>query len=181
MAVPTDTVRRGAVVLLLALPAFACGKAGSSAGAANAGETEHDLLGAQAPAFELDAVAGKGAVSTTAYGGQVLIVDFWATWCEPCKESFPFYEELVKSHPGQVMVIGVSVDEEPAGIAGFVSETGVSFPVGWDEDQTVAQRYNPPTMPTSYLVDKNGIVRFVHGGFKSGDEEAIKAQVQSLL
>jgi thiol-disulfide isomerase/thioredoxin len=181
MAVPID-VRLLGLGVGLALALSGCGPGSSGGGAAASGaETDHELLGAPAPAFELDAVAGKGRVSTAAYAGQVVIVDFWATWCEPCKESFPFYQDLMTSHAGKVVVLGVSVDEEPAGIAGFVSETGVSFPVGWDEGQSVSQRYKPPAMPTSYVVDDNGIVRFVHGGFRSGDADAIRSEVGSLL
>lgn len=181
MAVRTDSSLLGSLSLLLALASSACAKPASSGGPESATETDHELLGAEAPAFELETVAGKGPVSTSAYAGQVLIVDFWATWCEPCKESFPFYQQLIEAHAGQLTVLGVSVDEEPTGIEAFVAETGVSFPVGWDDGQSVAQRYKPPTMPTSYLVDKNGIVRFVHGGFKSGDEDAIKSELQTLL
>jgi len=182
MAVPTDAtwLRMGVVLVALAQSSCAAG-GGGTGGAASAAEAEHELLGAPAPTFELDTVAGEGSVSTSAYSGQVVIVDFWATWCEPCKESFPFYQELMTEHPGKVVVLGVSVDDEPAGITGFVSETGVSFPVGWDEGQSVSQRYRPPTMPTSYVVDTNGIVRFVHGGFRSGDADAIRSEVGSLL
>jgi thiol-disulfide isomerase/thioredoxin len=172
----------GVLVVALAIAgASACDKGGSSAGAASAESADHDLLGAAAPSFELEAVAGSGSVSPGAHAGKVVIVDFWATWCEPCKASFPYYQSLVDKHGGSVVVLGVSVDEESEGIPAFVQETGARFPIGWDPDQGVAHQYKPPKMPTSYLVDKNGVVRFVHGGFKSDDEATLDAQVESRL
>jgi cytochrome c biogenesis protein CcmG, thiol:disulfide interchange protein DsbE len=170
----------------LASAALVLGVAGCSGrsgpGAASATESDHSLLGASAPEFELDAKAGdKGAVSLAEGQGKVVIVDFWATWCEPCKESFPAYQRLLDKFEGKLVIIGVSVDETPDGIAAFASETGVKFPLVWDEGQALSQKYQPPTMPTSYVIDKSGIVRFVHAGFTSGDEARIESDIASLV
>ena len=78
-------------------------------------------------------------------------------------------------------MIGVSVDEGPAGIAKFARDTGAKFPLAWDEGQMASKSYQPPTMPTSYVIDKTGIVRFVHSGFHSGEELQIEAELDSLL
>lgn len=141
----------------------------------------HPLLGATAPAFEIPAAVGQGTLSPEDNAGKVVIVDFWATWCDPCKQSFPFYQSLVDRYAGKVVVLAVSVDEEPEAIADFVQETGVKFPVGWDEGQAVAHLYNPEKMPTSYIVDTNGVVSFVHAGFADGEEAGITRDVESLL
>jgi cytochrome c biogenesis protein CcmG, thiol:disulfide interchange protein DsbE len=77
--------------------------------------------------------------------------------------------------------VGISVDDEPDGIKAFAEETGARFPLAWDERHEVAQRYNPPSMPTSFIIDRSGIVRFVHTKFKNGDTDAIDAQVSGLL
>ena len=148
-------------------------------GAHHAG-AEHPLLGASAPALDVPAADGKGNVALADHVGKVVIVDFWATWCEPCRQSFPAYQRLVERAGGKVVVLAVSVDEEPSGIGAFVRETGVKFPVGWDEHQTAAKSYEPPTMPTSFVIDANGIVRFVHAGFSAGDERALESELQSL-
>ena len=150
------------------------------AGAAAPTET-HALVGATAPAFEIPTVAGDGTLSPQGHDGKVVIVDFWATWCDPCKESFPFYQSLVDRYAGKVVVLAVSVDEEPEAIAGFIQETGVKFPVGWDEGQAIAHLYNPEKMPTSYVVDTKGVVSFVHAGFADGEAASITRDVESLL
>ena len=88
---------------------------------------------------------------------------------------------MVDDFDGKLEVIGVSVDEEPSGIADFKASTGVKFPIAWDEGQGAAKNYQPPTMPTSFVIDKNGVVRFVHAGFTAGDEAQIRAEVSGLF
>ena len=142
---------------------------------------QHPLIGATAPEFEIPSQTGGGPLSPQSQAGKVVIIDFWATWCAPCRESFPFYQSLVDAHPGSLVVLAVSVDEEPAKIPEFAKETGVTFPLGWDEGQVVAKLYNPEKMPTSYIVDKNGVVSHVHAGFTDGDPAAITRHVDELL
>lgn len=142
---------------------------------------EHPLVGTSAPEFEIPAQTGGGVLSPQSESGKVVIVDFWATWCAPCRDSFPFYQSLVDQHGGSVVVLAVSVDEDPAKIPDFARETGVKFALGWDEGQVVAKLYKPEKMPTSYLVDKNGVVSHVHAGFADGDQADITQHVDALL
>jgi len=169
--------RRGFGGVVLAGLLAACG---GSKGAAHA-VSDHPLLGAPAPPLEVPTPDRKAVVSLARYGGKVVVIDFWATWCEPCRESFPAYQKLVDDFGGRLVVIGVSVDEDPSEVPAFVRDTGVKFPIGWDEGQSAAQGYRPPKMPTSFVVDTNGIVRFVHAGFSPGDDRQIHEEVQSLL
>jgi peroxiredoxin len=158
--------------------------AGCNAGGGARGPDDgegHPLVGARAPGFELPAPDGKGSVALSAHAGKVVIVDFWATWCAPCRESFPAYQGLADKFGGALVVLGVSVDEDPGGIPAFVKETGVRFPIAWDEGQGVSKSYQPPGMPTSYVVDRSGIVRFVHVAYRAGDERQLEDQVRSLL
>lgn len=164
-------------LLLLGLSAFGCA-GGQRSGPSS---SDHPLLGAEAPALELSALDGQGRISLSAFSGKVVVVDFWATWCDPCRDSFPVYQRLVDEFGGEVVVVGVSVDEEPGGIRGFLQATGAKFPVGWDEGQTAARLYQPPTMPTSFVVDRHGIVRFVRVGFRPGDEAELRRDLQGLL
>jgi peroxiredoxin len=78
-------------------------------------------------------------------------------------------------------MIGISTDDDAHGIAEFAKQTGAKFPLAWDEGGAVARRYEPSTMPTCYILDRNGIVRFVHVGFHTGDEKQIEQEVESLL
>lgn len=162
---------------LASLASCAGGAGGPGASSADA---SHALIGAPAPAFELRDTADGRAQSPTAYAGKVVIVDFWATWCEPCKQSFPVYQKLVDRLGGELVVVGVSQDDDSNGIDAFRSETGVKFPVVWDDGKAVAKSYDPPSMPTAYVIDKNGIVRFVHVGYRPGDEVTLEERVRSL-
>ena len=154
--------------------------AGAGVGAPSS-PSSHALVGGPAPAFELAELSGSGSQSLAAHAGKVVIVDFWATWCEPCKQSFPAYQKLVGQMGGQLVVVGISQDDDAKGIPAFVSETGVKFPVVWDDGKAVAKAYDPPTMPTAFVVDKSGIVRFVHVGYRAGDEATLEEEVRSLL
>jgi peroxiredoxin len=78
-------------------------------------------------------------------------------------------------------VLGISEDDEAAGIDGFARETGAAFPLAWDADKAVAQRYQINGMPTLFIIDQRGLVRFVHAGFRPGDEQQISAAIDSLL
>ena len=168
------------VALALVLTGVGCGSGFDAPSSAKA-DADHALVGAPAPGFDLEAQHGASRVSLADLGGKVVIVDFWATWCEPCKKSFPAYQKLSHKFAGKLSIVGISVDEEPDGIAAFAAETGVSFPLAWDSDQSVAAAYSPPTMPTSYVIDKNGIVRHVHDGYRPGDEVTLEKHVAELV
>ena len=167
------------VTLLSATLLLAACKMGG--GANSAAGSSHALVGAPAPAFELRDVSGGGDQSLAAHAGKVVIVDFWATWCQPCKESFPAYQKLVSRLGGDLVVVGVSQDDDAKGIPAFLSETGAKFPIVWDDSKAVAKSYDPPSMPTAFVVDKSGIVRFVHVGYHAGDEVTLEDEVRSLL
>lgn len=173
-------VRRSLLGLLGGVLLTACG-GGGGAGGASPTATSHPLVGSPAPAFELADVTGGGDQSLEAYAGKVVIVDFWATWCEPCKQSFPAYQKLVTALGGDVVVVGISQDDDSKGIAAFVADTGAKFPVVWDDGKSVAKAYDPPTMPTAFVLDKSGIVRFVHVGYRAGDEATLEDEARSLL
>ena len=170
------------VASVLVLAPFATGcTSGTGPGAASA-NSDNPMIGVKAPDFDVPGKAAAGEHVTLAdASGKVTIVDFWATWCAPCKESFPAYEKLHKEFGDQVQIIGLSVDDDPSGIADFAKDTGATFELGWDKGQAVAGRYKVGTMPTSYIIDQNGIIRFVHAGFHGGDEKQIEKDVKTLL
>jgi peroxiredoxin len=151
------------------------------AAANSASGAEHPLLGAAAPPFELASPDGKQTLRLADYAGKVVVVDFWATWCTPCHDSFPVYQRLSEKFRGKAVMVGISVDEQPDGIAKFAKETGAKFPLAWDDGQITSKSYQPPTMPTCFVVDKTGIVRFVHVGFHAGEEQEIASEIGSLL
>lgn len=137
--------------------------------------------GQAAPAFQLRDLRGQ-PVSLASLKGKVVVVDFWASWCGPCRDSMPFLEKLNKNYRDKgLVVLGVNIDNELKAAHKFLSEVPVSFAVVNDSDKKVAKAYAPPTMPSSYLIDREGNVRHVHAGFKASDAKGIEAEVQKLL
>ena len=180
LPVPFPLLRTIGIGAALTMALVACG----GAGAKGAGDA---LSAGGEPATEIQAskVMGEGPASLAEAKGQVVIVDFWATFCKPCRKSLPDYQKLADAHAGDLVVIGVSVDDpddvDEAAIEEFANELGVRFPIVWDKEQKTADAYSPPSMPTSYLIDRTGNIRSVHEGYQSGDAEKIAAEVAKLL
>jgi peroxiredoxin len=174
---------------LSALLAATCalgGCAAMTAGGAPASASDASgLLGNPAPDFTVATVAGpRGTASLKKLRGKVVLLDFWGTFCVPCKSSFPKLQALNAKYEGSgLQVVGVSEDEaeDRSKVPTFASTYGAKFAIGWDEDRSIAQRYQPETMPSSFLIDKKGVVRFVHVGFRDGDEVQIEKEIQQLL
>ena len=139
------------------------------------------MVGLHAPSFSRPSINGGAALSSEATKGKVLVVDFWATYCKPCEKEFPKLQALADAHKGAVVVYALSEDDAPEGIAAFVKKTGVKFPIGWDDGNSISQRYKLDKMPTSYIVDKKGIIRFVHGGYGEGEELAMSGRWASCF
>ena len=178
---------RAAVVLLVAVVAVATqaaactGTTAEGGGAAGPG-AKHELLNNPAPDFSADSLNGKGKIVLAQWKGKVVVVDFWATWCEPCRKSFPKLEELrVKYASAGLEIVGVSEDDEGNGVKDFGTTHGAKFPLVWDKDNTIANKWHPPNMPSSFIVDKKGVVRFLRLGYHEGEEKEIESELKSLL
>lgn len=143
------------------------------------------ILGQSAPPIEATVVSGQGPASLADAAGKVVIVDFWATYCAPCRQALPSYQRIADAHSPDVVVIAVSTDEpgevKRTDIVRFAQDLGLRFPVLWDSRERSARRYQPPAMPTSYLIDRRGIVRHVHPGYGNGDAAVIERQVAELV
>ena len=115
--------------------------------------------------------------------GKVVLLDFWASWCEPCKASFPVMEELQKHYgPQGLVIVAINVDEKKADMEEFLKKNAVTFAVVRDAAQKLVAQAGIATMPSSFLLDQEGRVRFVHTGFR-GEETKKKYQqeIESLL
>jgi len=138
--------------------------------------------GARAPAFSGQALTGNQTLSLADHRGSVVVVDFWASWCEPCREAMPAIERIYQRYRSSgLVVIGVSVDSGADDARSFYRERGVSFPSLVDADRSIAGRYRPPTMPSTFVIDRRGVVRHVHSGFRAGDARTLEAQIRELL
>ena len=162
----------------------ACGASETTSGGETntAADATHPLLGNSAPPFAVDSVNNKGKVTLAGLNGKVVIVDFWATWCEPCKKSFPKLQELyVKYKASGLQIIALSEDDDKGGIPEFGTSYGAEFPLLWDSDKGVAGKYYPGSMPSTFIVDRKGVVRFLHRGYHDGEEVEIEKEVKGLL
>ena len=143
-------------------------------------------MGSPAPDFAAEAIVGDGPKTIKDASGKVVLVDFWATFCDPCKKSFPAYQKLVDQFAGDLVVIAISVDEPDNAtkeqIAAFAKTTGVKFAVVWDKAGEIrGKKYEVPKMPTSYIVDKTGVVRHMHAGYEDGEDTKVAEEVKALL
>ena len=172
--------------LVSALPvATASGCGGASETGASAPANPASLVGNPAPGFRVKTVTGsKATVSLKELRGQVVLLDFWGTFCEPCKKSFPKLEALQSKYGGNgLRIIGVSEDEgeDKDKIPAFADTYGAKFALAWDADKSIARDYKPETMPSSFIIDKEGVVRFAHVGFHDGEEVEIDKEIRGLL
>jgi thiol-disulfide isomerase/thioredoxin len=126
--------------------------------------------------------ADAGALNLSAYKGKVVYLDFWASWCTPCQQSFPWMNSLQQIYGRDgLVVIGVNLDHDPALAREFLSDNGANFGIVYDPDGTIAQQFKPPSMPTSYLIDREGRIRYVHPGFYVSKEGDYVADLMQLL
>ena len=115
-------------------------------------------------------------------GGEVVLLDFWATWCEPCRLSLPRYAAMQRKLGAQGLhIVGVSVDEEAENLKRFLASHAIGFAVVHDADARIVEKYQPPKMPTAYLIGRDGRIRLLHAGFVAGDEVVIEAAVLAAL
>ncbi len=164
---------RLALLALLALPA--CEPRSASNPPADApGRPAPALVGPRldGPAFDLAAERGK-----------LVLVDFWASWCEPCRRELPALERLHRQHAAAgLVVVGVSVDEQRGDAEQFLrDQVQLSFPIVHDADHALAGAWSPPKMPTVYLVERDGTIARTFAGEKPGQLDELRAEVARRL
>lgn len=131
--------------------------------------------------LSLPAVDGR-TVTMADFAGKVVLVDIWATWCVPCKDSFPFYADLVRRYGADgFVVVAVSVDTEDADVSEFMADNDMPFIVVRDPKGSLPERLGLQTMPSAVLVGRDGKVAYVHAGFETDEGPEIEAQVKAAL
>ena len=138
--------------------------------------------GEQAPAFSARSLNGDGSISLSSYRGKVVYLDFWASWCAPCQAALPALEQLRKEFPAdQFQVIAVNVDTDPEKALRLLAKHKIGYPSAADPEGRLPETFGLKTMPTSYLIDRNGVVRAVHAGFRASDMDELRAEIRALL
>ncbi len=152
---------------------------------ADAPTDKGNLVGNPAPAFTVTAVKnGRGTVTLKDLRGKVVLIDFWGTFCGPCKKSFPRLQELQARYGANgLTILGISEDEpeDKGKIPGFADVYGAKFTLGWDEDKSIARSFGVDAMPSSFVVDQRGIVRFANATYHDGDEAKVEKEIKELL
>ena len=153
-----------ALALVFALPVFATSSSGP------------------APAFQLTGRNGK-VIDLSQFKGQVVMINFWATWCGPCRQEMPLLEDIYKKYkPMGFTLVGVNVEPDAKGAEAWLSkQKPVSFPIAFDTDSKVSKMYKVAGMPSTVFVDRKGNIRVMHKGYKPGDENLYLTQIRSML
>ena len=134
-----------------------------------------------APDFSLPSRDG-GDVRLSDLRGQVVMINFWATWCGPCRQEMPLLEQIqAKYEPLGFTLLGVNVEPDSAPATAWLEKVPVSFPILFDTQNAVAERFGVQGMPSSVFVDREGRVRHVHRGYKPGDEAQYADMIRSLV
>jgi peroxiredoxin len=134
-----------------------------------------------APDFSLPARDG-GVVQLSELKGQVVMINFWATWCGPCRQEMPLLEQIhAKYEPLGFTLLGVNVEPDSAAATTWLKGVPVTFPILFDAQNAVAEQFGVMGMPSSVFVDREGRVRYVHRGYKPGDEAQYADLIRSLV
>ncbi len=143
---------------------------------------ETPVPGEVAPDITLPVLSGEETRRLSALRGKVVLVDFWASWCGPCKVSLPVLSELNSEFSDRGFeVMAVNVDKDPAKAIKFLKRTPVTYQSLHDAEGETPKLLNIKAMPTSLLVDREGIIRMVHPGFRPGDETLLREEILKLL
>ena len=134
----------------------------------------------KAPAFKLP--GDNHSINLEKLKGKVVYLDFWASWCDPCRKSFPWMNDIHSRYDSKKFtIIAVNLDSSKADALKFLQKTPAKFTIAYDPEGSVASKYDLKAMPSSYLIDKKGTLVFAHKGYREGDTNAIENKIRKLI
>ncbi len=173
-------MKPSALLFCLASIVIACGEDSKTP----ASDTSQKLGTAATDVAATD-LEGKSVRLSNYLGKNVILLNFWATWCEPCKAEMPHLRRLYEDHKGKGFVlVGISMDgpETIQGVRDVVKNYSLAYPIWLDEDSSISSVYNPrKSPPLSVLIDRAGKVIKVHEGYNPGDEDVLRTEVEAAL
>jgi peroxiredoxin len=138
--------------------------------------------GDRAPDFAAPTIDGAGRVELSDYRGKVVYLDFWASWCAPCLKAIPEIEKIRSELPADAFqVVAVNLDQKKKKALRFLEKHPTGYPSASDPKGRLPDQFGLETMPTSYLIDAEGVIRYVHPGFKKGDGSKLRHEIRALL
>lgn len=139
-----------------------------------------ELIGKQAPDFTLRSDQGDNK-KLSEYRGKVVLINFWASWCGPCKQELPKLAEIKQLHDEyDFELLAINIDEDPNKALELANKLGINFPVLFDRDKQVSKLYDIDAMPMTILIDRNGDVRYLHRGYKERYLGMYQQQIKQL-
>lgn len=168
---------RSLLGLTVAVAMSAC----ATGGATGRGDARGPGVGRPAPEISVDRVGGS-ALALSSLRGKVVLLDVWASWCGPCKQELPMLDAIAgRLHKRGVEVLAVSVDQERENVEKFLADhPHRHLTIAHDPKGAIADTFQPEKMPTSYLIDRTGIVRYVNAGFEPADAKEIEQHLIEL-
>lgn len=135
----------------------------------------------EAPDFTLKSLDGSN-LRLEEYRGQVVLINFWASWCGPCRQEMPVLDRLHHRYEDTgFAVLGVNVEGDPEMAREIVDKTHVTFPILLDDGQKVSELYSLEAMPSTVVIDRDGVIRYIHHGYKPGDEAKYVEVIKELI
>ncbi len=137
-------------------------------------------VGKPAPEFQLP--SGDKTIKLADYKGKVVYVDFWASWCGPCRQSFPWMNEMQSKYGAQgLTVLAINVDQKREDAKKFLADTPAKFTIAYDDKGVTPKAFAVKTMPTSMLIGADGMVKVIHRGFRADETQALEQQIRTAL
>jgi peroxiredoxin len=139
---------------------------------------EAPAVGYQAPDFTLPTLSGD-SFTLSAHRGQPVVVNFWATWCPPCRAEMPDFQEASIKYNGQVAIIGVNDGETSERVGPFARDMGITYPLPVDEQSAVSRRYRVNSLPSTFFIDAEGVIQYVHIGLIN--KAVLESKIEEII
>jgi thiol-disulfide isomerase/thioredoxin len=167
------------LVLFLAASVFIQWKAHQTRPFYALGGPAYKLMGERAPTFSLPDLSGV-KTSLDQYRGKMVLIDFWATWCGPCRMSMPLLAKVADENPNDLVLLAVNLEEPPETVRGFIANQKVKGTILLDHEGSAGRLYHADSIPLQVLIDQEGVVRLVQVGFNPVFDDMLRNQIKKL-